>query len=154
MIRGLRIDHRLLHGQVAFSWAHYYSVSRIIIIDNKAAADEFQKMALSMAKPYGTKLNVFSVNKDLELAEKIDSLNDDIMIVFGNTTDASQYICEHPVYKELNLGGIPKKEDSIQYTNAVYLNKKEIQDLEKIQKTGCRIIMQQLPTSKLEELKL
>ena len=53
MIKALRIDHRLVHGQVAFTWTHFLAATRIIVIDDKAAADEFQKMALNMAKPAG-----------------------------------------------------------------------------------------------------
>ena len=48
MIKALRIDHRLVHGQVAFTWTHFLAATRIIVIDDKAAADEFQKMALNM----------------------------------------------------------------------------------------------------------
>lgn len=43
MIKGLRVDHRLVHGQVAFTWTHFYAATRIIVIDDKSATDEFQK---------------------------------------------------------------------------------------------------------------
>ena len=72
MIKALRIDHRLVHGQVAFTWTHFLGATRIIVIDDKAAGDDFQKMALNMAKPAGVKLNVFSVAKAVERADKID----------------------------------------------------------------------------------
>ena len=80
MIKALRVDHRLVHGQVAFTWTHFLAATRIIVIDDKAAGDDFQKMALNMAKPAGVKLNVFSVEKALERAEKIDSLSDTVFI--------------------------------------------------------------------------
>ena len=131
MIKALRIDHRLVHGQVAFTWTHFLSATRIIVIDDKAYGDDFQKMALSMAKPAGVKLNVFSVEKALEKAEKIDSLNDIVFIIFGTASDASRYITGHPVYKELNVGGITKKEESKQYSEVVYLNPEEQSDLKR-----------------------
>ena len=109
MIKALRIDHRLVHGQVAFTWTHFLSATRIIVIDDKVANDDFQKMTLNMAKPAGCKLNIFSVSKALERADKIDSLNDNVFIIFGNCKDAAGYITGHPKFKELNLGGIAKK---------------------------------------------
>jgi PTS system mannose-specific IIB component len=154
MIKALRIDHRLVHGQVAFTWTHFLSATRIIVIDDKAYGDDFQKMALSMAKPAGVKLNVFSVEKALEKAEKIDSLNDIVFIIFGTASDASRYITGHPVYKELNVGGITKKEESKQYSEVVYLNPEEQSDLKRIQDTGCLLFMQQLPSTKREQLVL
>ena len=89
MIKALRIDHRLVHGQVAFTWTHFLSATRIIVIDDKVANDDFQKMTLNMAKPAGCKLNIFSVSKALERADKIDALNDNVFIIFGNCKDAA-----------------------------------------------------------------
>ena len=154
MIKALRIDHRLVHGQVAFTWTHFLAATRIIVIDDKAAADEFQKMALNMAKPAGCKLNVFSVAKALERAEKIDSLTDSVFIIFGSTKDAAGYITGHPVFKELNLGGIAKKEGSKNYADVVYLTPEEEDDIRAIMATGCKVFMQQLPTTKRESLTL
>ena len=154
MIKALRIDHRLVHGQVAFTWTQFLAATRIIVIDDKAAADEFQKMALNMAKPAGCKLNVFSVDKALERAEKIDSLTDSVFIIFGSTKDAAGYITGHPVFKELNLGGVAKKEGSRNYADVVYLTPEEEDDIRAIMATGCKVFMQQLPTTKRESLTL
>ena len=152
MIKALRIDHRLVHGQVAFTWTHFLGATRIIVIDDKAAGDDFQKMALNMAKPAGVKLNVFSVAKAVERAEKIDSLSDSVFIIFGSTKDAAGYITAHPVFKELNL--IAKKDGSKNYGEVVYLTPEEEEDLRKIKATGCQLFMQQLPTTKRESLDL
>lgn len=154
MIKALRIDHRLVHGQVAFSWTHFLGATRIIVIDDKAAGDELQKMALNMSKPAGVKLNVFTVEKALERMEKIESLSDVIFIVFGCTKDASRFMCAYPHFKELSLGGIAKKEGSTEYSPVIYLTKEEEDDLKKVQETGITLFMQQLPTSKKENLNL
>ena len=154
MIAGVRVDHRLVHGQVAVAWTHHLDIGRIILIDDATAADEFQSQVLKMAKPAGVKLNVFSVEKALERAEKIDSLNDTVFIIFGCTKDASRYITSHPVFRELNLGGVTKKDNSKLYGDVVYLNPEEEEDLRAIQKTGCTLNIQQLPTTKKEVLDL
>jgi PTS system mannose-specific IIB component len=154
MIKALRIDHRLVHGQVAFSWTHFLAATRIIVIDDKAAGDDFQKMALNMAKPAGVKLNVFSVESALERIEKIESLSDIVFIIFGNVHDAARFITGHPEFRELNLGGIAKKDGSKKYSETVFLTNEDLEDLKKVEQTGCRLIMQQLPTTKKEELHL
>ena len=56
--------------------------------------------------------------------------------------------------KELNVGGIAKKEGSKQFSEVVYLTPQEEADLKAVQDCGCELFMQQLPTSKREELKL
>ena len=115
-IKGLRVDHRLVHGQVAFTWTHFYAATRIIVIDDKSATDEFQKMALNMAKPAGCKLNIFTVEKALSKMPKVETLNDSVFIIFGCTHDAARFIEGYPKIKELNYGGISKKEGSKQFS--------------------------------------
>lgn len=154
MIKAVRIDHRLVHGQVAFTWTHFLAATRIIVIDDKAANDEFQKMALNMSKPAGVKLNIFTVEKALSKMAKVETLNDTIFIIFGGTHDAARLIEAYPKIKEINYGGIAKKEGSNSYGDVVYLNAEEVADTKKILSCGTKIFMQQLPTSKKEELKL
>lgn len=43
MIKLVRIDHRLLHGQVVFSWTKSLGISRIIVVDDETANDEMKK---------------------------------------------------------------------------------------------------------------
>ncbi len=154
MIKAVRIDHRLVHGQVAFSWTQFLGATRIIVIDDKAANDEFQKMALNMSRPTGVKLDIFTVEKALSKIEKVESLSDTVFIIFGCTRDAARFIKGYPKIKEINYGGIAKKEGSQQFSSVVYLNDEEIVDTKNILDAGVKIFMQQLPTSKREKLKL
>lgn len=152
MIKSLRVDHRLVHGQVAFTWTHFLGATRIIVINDEIYEDEFGKMALNMAKPAGVKLNVFSVEKALEKIEKIEILSDIIFIIFGSVNDAYKFILGYPKIKELNLGGISKKEGSKQYSEVVYLTENDVEKLKEVEKTGCKLYMQQLPTTKRETI--
>lgn len=71
MIKVVRIDHRLLHGQVIFAWTKSQGIERIIVIDNDAAGDDFKKMSLKLSKPADIKLSVFSVTQAKERMGKL-----------------------------------------------------------------------------------
>lgn len=47
MIKLVRVDHRLLHGQVIFSWTKQMSVNYIIIVDDKVPNDPISVMAVA-----------------------------------------------------------------------------------------------------------
>ena len=51
MIKLLRIDHRLLHGQVVFKWSKVLGIDCILIANDAVAKDELRMTALRMAKP-------------------------------------------------------------------------------------------------------
>ena len=51
MIQLLRVDHRLLHGQVVFSWCGQLNPNCILIANDAAATDDVRKAALRLGKP-------------------------------------------------------------------------------------------------------
>ena len=59
MIKHLRIDNRLLHGQVAVNWMNRINAEAIAVVNDDVAKDPIQKMALPLAAK-GTAVLVFS----------------------------------------------------------------------------------------------
>ena len=43
MILMLRVDHRLLHGQIAYSWTNYLNANCILIANDGIMKDELKK---------------------------------------------------------------------------------------------------------------
>lgn len=152
MIKFIRIDHRLLHGQVVFSWSKSLQINRILVVNDEAANDEFKKMSLELSKPQGIKLNIFTVKNTLTKISKIEALSENIMMIFGNTKDVRQFCESYSNVKEINYGGIIKKEGSKQFSNAIFLTENEIEDAKVLKSMGIKQFMQQVPTSKKEDL--
>ncbi len=152
MIKFIRIDHRLLHGQVVFSWSKSLQINRILVVNDEAANDEFKKMSLELSKPQGIKLNIFTVENTLTKISKIEALSENIMMIFGNTKDVRQFCESYSNVKEINYGGIIKKEGSKQFSNAIFLTENEIEDAKVLKSLGIKQFMQQVPTSKKEDL--
>ncbi|MFS1206270.1 PTS sugar transporter subunit IIB [Enterococcus faecium] len=152
MIKFIRIDHRLLHGQVVFSWSKSLQINRILVVNDEAANDEFKKMSLELSKPQGIKLNIFTVENTLTKISKIEALSENIMMIFGNTKDVRQFCESYSNVKEINYGGIIKKKGSKQFSNAIFLTENEIEDAKVLKSMGIKQFMQQVPTSKKEDL--
>ena len=53
MIQLLRVDHRLLHGQVATTWTKQSNPNRIIVVSDGVAHDELRKTMIEQAAPPG-----------------------------------------------------------------------------------------------------
>ena len=67
MILKIRIDDRLLHGQVAYSWKSALGYDAIVIVSDSAAKDEMRKTALKLCCPDGVKLATRTVEAGAEL---------------------------------------------------------------------------------------
>lgn len=81
-IKIINIDDRLIHGQVATTWIKDFGVESVIIVDNKTAEDPIQKKIAGLAVP-GIKVNIFSVNKFLEVIKKTE-IKRPTMLLFAN----------------------------------------------------------------------
>ena len=61
MVKALRVDERLIHGQVAMAWTRDLGIQGIMVADDEAASNEMQKMTLKMAVPDGIKCIIKTV---------------------------------------------------------------------------------------------
>ena len=69
----VRIDDRLIHGQVCGFWIPHYSLERIAIVDDEIVNDEIRKTALKFGCPEKCKLSIFSTVKAADkFIRKID----------------------------------------------------------------------------------
>ena len=96
MIKLVRLDYRLLHGQVVFSWTGHVGAQRIIVVDDDAANDEMKKSALLLSKPAGVRVNIFTVDKAIAKMPKVEQLDEKIMMIFGNTAALLKFCQAYP----------------------------------------------------------
>ena len=150
----VRLDYRLLHGQVVFSWVNTVGAQRIIVVDNAAATDEVKKGALKLAKPAGVRLNVFTVERALSKMAKLNTLGENVMFVFGNTRELLEF-CSSYKFPEINFGATANHDGAEQIGgsgSSVFLDASEKADTNKLMDLGIKIYVQQTPTHQRVDL--
>ena len=101
MIKHLRIDNRLIHGQVAVTWMNAIGADKIIVCNDKVAADPIQKMALPMAAR-GNTVYVFSIEETINYAK--DHPDETMFIICKFPTDALAILESGLEVEEVNVG--------------------------------------------------
>ena len=149
MIKLVRLDYRLLHGQVVFSWTGHVGAQRIIVVDDDAANDEMKKSALLLSKPAGVRVNIFTVDKAIAKMPKVEQLDEKIMMIFGNTAALLKFCQAYPKIKEINYGAVANKPGSVAFDQSVFLTPEEQADTQKLLDMGVKIYSQQTPTFKV-----
>lgn len=106
MIVGVRIDFRLIHGQVANLWANSKQVTRFMVVDDQVSQDATQKQVLRMATPASCKLSVLPVEKAAEniKAGKYDAQR--LFIVAKKPETLLRLIRAGVQITEINVGGL------------------------------------------------
>ena len=146
MIKLTRIDDRLVHGQVAFTWTPAIGADCLIIANDKVAKDEFMKMTLGLAKPAGTKLLIKSIwEAGLFLNdEKNKGLK--ILLIINSIKDAHAIACEVPEIRSINFGGIRMKDGAKLISKAVAITDDDKPLLQELLNKGIELEIRQVPT--------
>jgi PTS system mannose-specific IIB component len=101
MIKHLRIDNRLIHGQVAVGWQKYINAKAIIICNDKVAADPIQKMALPLAAR-GSKVLVYTLAETLKYEK--EHPDESIFVIAKFPQDALNILKTGVKVETLNVG--------------------------------------------------
>jgi len=59
----VRVDDRLIHGQVVVGWVRMVGATRIVVADDAVAKDETQKTLMQFAAPPGVKVTIIGVDQ-------------------------------------------------------------------------------------------
>jgi mannose/fructose/N-acetylgalactosamine-specific phosphotransferase system component IIB len=99
----MRIDNRLIHGQVTVKWVGAIGANHLIVTNDDVAKDEIQKMILPQAAR-GVRTSVLSVDDTLAYLAKPEAAKEKIMIIAKFPSDALRLIEGGLEPQEINVG--------------------------------------------------
>ena len=146
MIKLTRIDDRLVHGQVAFTWTPALGVNCLLVANDKVAGDEFMKMTLGLAKPAGTKLLIKSLKEAAAFLNNELNKGLKVLLIINSVKDAAIMAAEVPEIKSINIGGIRLKEGAKLISKAVGVNDEDIMLIRELLNKGIELEIRQVPT--------
>ncbi|HGL5643225.1 TPA: PTS mannose/fructose/sorbose transporter subunit IIAB [Enterococcus faecium] len=144
-IVNVRIDERLIHGQVAGIWAPSLHTQRIIVINDEAAADSLQKSSLRMAAPTSMRLSVLPVESAAKNIRSGKYGKQRLFLVFKNPTDVLRYLKAGGKLTHVNVGNMSYKEGSKDITKSIKVLKEEIDVFESIAAMDINVTAQLVP---------
>ncbi len=157
MITMMRVDDRLIHGQVAVMWSKELNIQRIIVASDSIAANELQVSALKMAAPAGVKAAVLSIDKAVEILTDPRANAMRILVISNNPEDllrVAERIPEKPVLNVANYGRIGGNlSEKTKVAESVYLTKQDQEVIEKIAGIGLEVIHQPLPSDARQDFR-
>jgi len=102
MIVHMRIDNRLIHGQVTVSWVGSVGANHLLVVNDEVAEDPIQKQMLPMAAR-GVKTSVLSINEAINYVKDAEG-KEKIMLIAKFPSDALALLESGLEPKEINVG--------------------------------------------------
>lgn len=122
----IRIDSRLLHGQVATNWAKVLKVDRILVVSDRVAQDNIRKTLIMQACPPGVKVHVITLDKMLRIYHDARFYGMRVLILVEDPIDAMTLIKGGIKVKEVNVGAISFDSSRKMVSDAISVNQQDV----------------------------
>jgi mannose/fructose/N-acetylgalactosamine-specific phosphotransferase system component IIB len=142
----VRIDDRLIHGQVTAGWVRPLGIEKIIVANDKIVQDSFQKEIYTLAVPPGVEVQILSV-EDAVFAVKDSNTNKKTIVLVNSTHDALRLIQGGVNIKTINVGGLHYEPGKYQMTSYIFLSDEDIKNILAIIEKGVILEGQEIPGS-------
>jgi len=147
----VRIDDRLIHGQVTGYWIPFLSVDRIVIIDDKIIEDKTRVATLKLGCPAKVKLAIINAQS---AAEKLLAGLDEgsrVMLLCACPSQLVQLADAGYVVESLTVGNLSAKADSVKIKKTIFLTPQQKEDFKKLAVLGVRLFYQNIPGDQKED---
>lgn len=153
----VRIDDRLLHGQVVAFWTNTLKLTRIMVANDKVAEDEMQKSVLRMAAPSGVRTSLIPLSKAAENINADKYKGQRVLLILKTPGDALKLIGMGLPIKSINVGNMANRPNTTQYKRSISLTEEEYAQFMELNDKGIKLTAQMVPedpeTSLLSYLK-
>ena len=150
----VRIDSRLLHGQVATAWTKSVRPDRIIVVSDNVSKDKLRKNMIIQAAPPGVRANVVPIKKMIEVSKDPRFGATKALVLFENPEDALKAVNAGLDLKgkTINVGSMAHKVGKVAVTKAVSLDQTDIDTYKELIKDGLKFDVKMLPSSSSDDI--
>lgn len=138
----VRVDDRLVHGQVMTSWQKATSANKFMVVDDEVASNDLMKTVLKGVVPAQIKLGVFTIEKAVDRLIK-GFKPDDKVIMLMKTPETAWAIQQAGVdLSHLNIGGMGIRADRTTLYQNIACNEAERAAIKGLIDAGCEVSIQ------------
>ena len=144
----VRVDDRLLHGQVIIGWGQMLGLGPVLLASDRVVKDE------ALARPFRDLIpeelggDVITLNDAAERWMRGDFKDKRALIVLEAPVDALKLLHLDVPLRQLTLGGLHYREDREEILPYIFLSEWDKTNLQEIRKRGVKVVCQDLPTAR------
>jgi len=141
----VRVDNRLVHGQVLEAWVPALKISSLWIADDEAASDALTRMAMELALPPRVGLSIFSLAQAAERLRSAEGAPEKTLLLLREVQSAVALVAAGVPIARLNLGNVHFRAGRKQAAPTLYLDASELEALEALARGGTEIEWRAVP---------
>ena len=145
----VRVDDRMIHGQVVVGWGNAIHPDRIILCNDDISSNSWEKelYECSFSDP-DCKINVYSIEELLQYWNGSFFADERCILLFETPKDAYKVYEQGIRFDHLNIGGLHYRDAKKELNNYIYVDSEDIHYLTQLQDQGVKIEGQDVPNAK------
>ncbi|QIA26713.1 PTS sugar transporter subunit IIB [Thermaerobacter sp. PB12/4term] len=142
----VRIDNRLIHGQVAVAWSKHIGAKTLIVSSDEVARDEFQVAILKAVAPPGLKVEILDAAATVAYAKAHPG--EGLFLLCKGPGDVLALVDRGLDIREVNIGNMAFVVGAKAVTRSVYVTPEQAAIFAALAGRGVRLVSQMMPADR------
>ena len=145
----VRLDDRLIHGQVVVGWGQPLNAAFIVLVDDEVRGSEWEQDLYRMGVPANMEVVFASISEaERRLAEWEADDRPGILLTGDIDTMAAVVAAAAGRIRRVNVGGVHHRAGRTERLRYVYLTEEEAAKLRRLASDGVEVSAQDVPTAR------
>lgn len=149
----VRIDDRLIHGQIATQWLKTTHANKVLIVDDALPGNSIQVRILKAAAPAGIKVIIKNVEDGISYCKKEPREGEKILVLVKVPEAIEAMIDGGVPLQTVILGGMGIRDGRTRINKNISASEEEIACMKRIVSKGVEILYQLVPSDMPQNFK-
>lgn len=141
----VRIDDRLIHGQVVLGWSRALKPDRIVVANDRIARNSWERKFYNASVPPHIKVSFLTL--DETTVELLNNLfrSESVLLLFESVKDLYTLVQKGVKLDKINVGGLHYRAGAEELLPFVFLTNEDRELLRELVKSGITLLAQDIP---------
>jgi PTS system mannose-specific IIB component len=142
----VRIDDRLIHGQVVVGWRNVLKPDRIILCSDEVANSEWQRNIYLSAVTNDIKASVLTLEETIDTLKSKKYDTERLLLLIDNPESAVKLVDSNIQIKEVNVGGMHFRPGKSQIAPFIFVDEEDVHNFKILHEKGINLDGRDVPT--------
>ncbi len=145
----VRVDSRLVHGQIIETWLPYLKATRIIVVNDEVAGSFFRETVIRMAVPRDAEVLIYGVDEFGRSEVTREKENVKTIVLFSGVNDVVRAWAAGFRFTTLNIGNLYSENWKLQCSTSVCLADEDIAHIQLLLDSGVTVELRSVPSDRV-----
>ncbi len=148
----IRIDDRLIHGQVIQGWVKQQRIQKIFVCNDEVAADEMRRTLLEIAVPSDIKISILSINEVPQVIQEAEFTKERVLFLFTKPRDLVRLYDSGVRVKSVNIGAMHFSPGKKHILETISVDEDDVLAFKYLSSRGIELEVRTVPTDAKKDI--